>query len=179
MIFYASVAASFIISFIQFYVYKLEPILIIPPESLRNQILGRDEYDGYFASFHAPTHFNAGNYLIGLIMGYFYFEYKQHKAISSHSRSIAYHILWLVCVYLMYVLAFVGVYFYEYDMPLGILSSLLGAFFKHIYGPLFGVMLIGMFFGYGWLLPKMLNYGMFRVVGRLTFSVYLVHPFIA
>lgn len=38
-----------------------------------------------------------------------------------------------------------------------------------------GVLLVGIFFRYGAFIPKFYNYGMYRVLARLSFSVYMVH----
>jgi hypothetical protein len=72
-------------------------------------------------------------------------------------------------------LCLIGFYFYEYDIEIGFLSALLGALLKHIYGPIIGILFIGIFQRYGWLIPKMFNYGMYRILARLSFSVYMVH----
>jgi peptidoglycan/LPS O-acetylase OafA/YrhL len=147
---------------------------MLPPELLRNQLIGGD-FEKYFYFFHTPTHLNTGNYLIGLIFGYFYQQYKQANGNNYHRRTILLNTLWH-CSYIMtFLLCFVGIYFYEHDMELGFISSLLGAFFKHIYGVVIGILLIGIFLRYGWIIPKLYNYGMYRVLARLSFSVYMVH----
>jgi hypothetical protein len=74
-----------------------------------------------------------------------------------------------------FVLCFVGIYFYENDIEKGFVSALLGAVMKHIYGPVLGVLLVGIFFRYGSFIPKFYNYGMYRILARLSFSVYMVH----
>lgn len=171
---FGSIVVSFIIAVIHFYVYKLEPIMMLPPENLRNQMIGNPEYDRYFYDFHAPTHLNTGNYLIGLVIGYFYYQNKQANG-TNRNQSTLFNILWHCSYLLTFILCFIGFYFYEYDMELGILSALLGAFLKHIYGPIIGILFIGIFYRYGWVIPKMFNYGMYRILARLSFSVYMVH----
>lgn len=68
-----------------------------------------------------------------------------------------------------------GIYFYEHTIEKGFVSALLGAIFKHLYGPILGVLMVGVFYRYGWIMPKIFNYGFFRVLARLSFSVYMVH----
>lgn len=172
-ILYGSVLVSMIISFIHFYVYELEPILILTPETLRNQLITTSPYDRYFFEFHSPTHLNTGNYFIGLVIGYYYYEFKQ--AGRRHRHNIFYHSLWHLSYILTFVLCFIGVYFYEHDIEKGVLSALIGTVLKHIYGPILGVLLVGIFFRYGAFIPKIYNYGMYRILARLSFSVYMVH----
>lgn len=148
--------------------------MMLPPENLRNQLIGNPEYDRYFYDFHAPTHLNTGNYLIGLVIGYFYYQNKQANG-RNRNQSTLFTILWHCSYLLTFILCFIGFYFYEYDMELGFLSALLGAFLKHIYGPIIGILFIGIFYRYGWVIPKLFNYGMYRILGRLSFSVYMVH----
>jgi hypothetical protein len=150
--------------------------MIMAPEALRNQLIGGHEYDRYFYDFHSPTHMNAGNYLIGVVIGYFYYQRKKESGGSiKHRRSFFFTILWHLSYMSTFFLCFVGIYFYENDMELGVLSSLLGAFFKHVYGPILGFLLVGIFLRYGWVIPKLYNYSMYRVLARLSFSVYMVH----
>lgn len=147
--------------------------MILSPETLRNQLITTSPYDKYFYDFHSPTHLNTGNYSIGLVIGYFYYHLKQSG--YRHKKNIFFHTLWHLSWMTTFVLCFVGVYFYENDIEKGVWSALLGAFFKHIYGPVLGILLVGIFFRYGHFIPKMYNYGMYRILARLSFSVYMVH----
>lgn len=74
-----------------------------------------------------------------------------------------------------FALCFAGIYFYENNIEKGFVSALIGAVSKHIYGPVLGVLLVGIFFRYGAFIPKLYNYGMYRILARLSFSVYMVH----
>lgn len=156
-----------------FYVTKLEPILILSPETLRNQLMTTSPYDRYFYDYHSPTHLNTGNYFIGVVIGYFYYQHKQSG--NRHRRNIFLHGLWHLSYIMTFVLCFVGIYFYENDIEKGFVSALIGAILKHIYGPVLGVLLVGIFFRYGSFIPKFYNYGMYRILARLSFSVYMVH----
>lgn len=175
---FGSLAISFLVTFIHFYVNKLEPILMLPPETLRDQLVGGSEFDRYLDLYHTPTHLNGGNYLVGLVIGYFYYYHKQANGRIVHTRNVWNTILWNVAWIMNFVLIFVGLYFYENDIELGIMSSLLGAFFKHFYGVILGVLIIGIFFRYGTIIVNVFNYSMWRILGRLSFSVYMVHIFI-
>lgn len=175
-LFCGSIIVSFIIAFTHIYINELEPILMLPPENLRNTLIGNEEYDRYFFKFHSPTHLNTGNYLIGLVIGYFYFEYKQSiEKASRHRRSALLNVVWHCSYLLTFILCFIGIYFYENDVKLGFMTAFIGAVLKHIYGPIIGILFVGIFLRYGWVIPKMFNYGMYRVLGRLSFSVYMVH----
>ncbi|CRK96295.1 CLUMA_CG009715, isoform A [Clunio marinus] len=173
LIFFGSVFISFVISFIHFYITKLEPILILSPETLRNQLIVTSPYDRYFYEFHSPTHLNTGNYLIGVIIGYFYYQYKE--AGNNHRKKAAYHVLWHLSYMMTFFLCFIGIYFYENDIEKGFKSALIGAILKHIYAPILGVLLVGIFFRYGHYIPKLYNYGMYRILARVSFSVYMIH----
>jgi peptidoglycan/LPS O-acetylase OafA/YrhL len=148
---------------------------MLPPEALRNQLIGGSEYDRYFYEFHSPTHLNGGNYLIGLLIGYFYYQYRKENERKIHYRRTWFQILWHLSYLTTFVLSLSGIFFYENDMKLGVLSALLGTFLKHIYGPVLGILLVGIFLRYGHFIPKVFNYGMYRVLARLSFSVYMVH----
>lgn len=107
------------------------------------------------------------------MIGYFYYQYKQ--TLHRHRRTVLYQILWHLSYVMTFVLCLIGIYFYEHDMEKGLLSAFLGAVLKHIYGPILGVLLVGIFFRYGHFIHKWYNYGLYRVLGRLSFSVYMVH----
>lgn len=169
-----SVVISFIITTIHLYINRLEPILMLPPETLRNQLIGGTDYDRYLYQYHTPTHMNTGNYLVGLVFGYFYYEYKLKKA-AIHTKTFFLNVLWNCSWFMTFILCLSGLYFYENDIELGLLSSLLGAFFKHFYGAVLGVLIVGIFLRYGYIIPYIYNYGMHRILARLSFSVYMVH----
>lgn len=170
---FGSVAISLAISFVHIYVNNLEPILILPPETLRNQLIVTSDFDRYYFDFHSPTHLNTGNYFIGLVMGYFYYEFRESD--GRHRRNIFLHGLWHLSYMSTFLLCFIGIYFYENDVEKGIWTALLGALLKHIYAPVLGVLLVGIFFRYGFIIPKMFNYGFYRILARMSFSVFMVH----
>lgn len=159
------------------YINKLEPILILSPETLRNQLIETSPYDRYFYEYHSPTHLNTGNYLIGLTVGYFYYEFK--KSGAKHRRTLINQILFHGAYMMTFVLSFIGIYFYETDIEKGVWSALIGAILKHIYGPIFGFILVGMVLRYGQVIPRVFNYGYYRVLARLSFSVYMIHVSVA
>jgi peptidoglycan/LPS O-acetylase OafA/YrhL len=147
--------------------------MILSPETLRNQVLTTSPYERYFYDFHAPTHLNTGNYFIGLVIGYFYYQHKE--AGYRHRRNAILNYVWHLSYLTTFIICFVGIYFYENDIEKGFLSALIGTFLKHIYGPVLGVLLVGIFYRYGYFIPKMFNYGMYRILARLSFSVFMVH----
>lgn len=152
--------------------------MMLTPESLRNQLMDSSSpYDRYYFDFHSPTHLNTGNYFIGLVIGYFYYQFKQ--AGKKHRKTLFLSIIWHLSYIMTFVLCFVGLFFYKNDIEKGIWSAFLGAFFKHIYAPVLGVLLLGIIFRYGFFIPRWYNYGMYRVLARLSFSVYMVHVSIA
>lgn len=60
-------------------------------------------------------------------------------------------------------------------MELNIYTAILSAFLKHINGLVIGVLLVGIIFKYGYFIPKIFNHPMYRILGRLSFSVYMGH----
>lgn len=175
---FGSIVISFLVTFIHLYVNHLEPILMLPPETLRDRLVGGTEYDRYLNQYHTPTHLNSGNYLVGLVIGYFYYNHKQANGRIMHDKNFWTYVLWNFAWCINFALCLIGFYFYENDIELGLMSSLLGAFFKHFYGIVLGILIIGIFFRYGSIIVDIFNYGMYRVLGRLSFSVYMVHIFI-
>lgn len=49
---------------------------------------------------------------------------------------------------------------------------------RNLWGVLGGVMIIGSAFGIGWVARDILCSNFFRPLGKITFSVYLVHPLV-
>lgn len=172
---FGSVFISFFVTFVHLYVNRLEPILMLPPEALRDQLIGGSVYDRYLYQYHTPTHLNTGNYLVGLVIGFYYYQYRQTNGKSHHEKIFFLNALWNCSWIIILTLSLIGLYFYENDIELGVLSSLLGAFFKHFYGVILGVSLVGIFLRYGFFVPNIFNYGMHRILARLSFSVYMVH----
>lgn len=175
LLLFGSIFISFLITFVHLYVNQLEPILMLPPETLRDQLIGGSDYDRYLHQYHTPTHLNTGNYLVGLVIGYFYYQHKQTNGKNTHEKTLFLNVLWNGSWIMTFILSLVGLYFYENDIELGVLSSLLGAFLKHFYGLVLGITLVGIFLRYGFFVPNIFNYGMHRILARLSFSVYMVH----
>ncbi|CAO1306715.1 unnamed protein product [Diamesa hyperborea] len=168
-----SILICFVVAAIQSYVTKMEPILLLPPETLRNQLYFTTAIDNNFFDYHSPTHLNSGNYLIGLSIGLWYHRYK--KANKKHHQKPWLNILWHCSYVCHFVLIFVGFYFYENNIELNIFTALLSAIYKHIYGLVIGVTIVGIIFKYGFIIPKIFNHPMYRILGRLSFSVYMGH----
>lgn len=141
--------------------------------SLRNHFYVTTELDSYFYDFHVPAHLNSGNYLIGIFFGYTYYEFK--KSGGKHYHKTWLQVLWHLSYLSTFFLSLIGIYFYENDIEKGFVSAILGAIFKHIYGPAIGITIVGIFLRYGHSMPKIFNYGMYRVLARLSFSVFMVH----
>lgn len=78
-----------------------------------------------------------------------------------------------------------GAFFYQNDfadvwMSFGHwMSAIIGSFLRHFYGLVLSIFMVGIFFGYGNLMPRFCNYGMYRILGRLSFSVYMSHVTVA
>lgn len=49
---------------------------------------------------------------------------------------------------------------------------------RNLWGVLGGVMIIGSAFGIGWVARDVLCSNFFRPLGKITFCVYLCHPFV-
>lgn len=131
-----------------------------------------------------PTHLNMGNFLVGLVVGVFFYNFQ--KSAKKHQRSIKCHILWnlsWICMTLLIVAS--GAFFYQNDfadvwMSFGHwMSAIIGSFLRHFYGLVLSIFMVGIFFGYGNLMPRFCNYGMYRILGRLSFSVYMSHVTVA
>jgi hypothetical protein len=53
--------------------------------------------------------------------------------------------------------------------------AIVATLIKHHFAIIFVVVLMGFLFGYGGFLRPIVHHPIFRVMGRLTFAVYLVH----
>ena len=111
--------------------------------------------------------------MIGLLIGLWYHQFK--KINKKHNQKPLFHILWHCSYVCHFLLIFVGLYFYENNVEKNIFTAILSAFFKHIYGLVIGVLIVGLIFKYGHVFSKIFSHPMYRILGRLSFSVYMGH----
>jgi peptidoglycan/LPS O-acetylase OafA/YrhL len=66
--------------------------------------------------------------------------------------------------------------FYNFDFPKpSVIMALIASIIKHHSALLFAILFVGLIFGYGFFLKPILNHPAFRVLGRISFAVYMVH----
>jgi peptidoglycan/LPS O-acetylase OafA/YrhL len=144
---------------------------------LRNQLaLSRENEVSYFYKFHAPSHLNAGNYIAGLIFGFVYLESKDK--LLKMKKSWPLEVFWHCCWISTYIVSMLGFPFIESDVTPSIWTALFGGFMKHYHGFLMGFLLLGLVMRLGWIVPKVFNLPVFRVLGRIMYSYYLSHIFV-
>jgi hypothetical protein len=67
------------------YCYKIGPIFLFKPEIARKQFEEANE-SNIFLLFYTPTHLNLGTYFAGVLLGFYYFEFK--KVLHKHKRTL-------------------------------------------------------------------------------------------
>lgn len=144
---------------------------------MRNQLaLSRENEISYFYKFHAPSHLNAGNYIAGLMFGFVYLESKEKlmKINRTWKLEVAWHFCWITG----YVVSMLGFPFIETDIAPTIWTALFGGFMKHYHGFLMGFLILGLVMRLGWIVPKIFNLPIFRILARIMYSYYLSHIFV-
>lgn len=71
---------------------------------------------------------------------------------------------------------FSGFIFFEYDFEKpSILLAVISTVFKHMWGVLLAVIVMGLIFRFGWFIPNIMNYKMFRILGRISYGAFIIH----
>ncbi|XP_029725442.2 nose resistant to fluoxetine protein 6-like [Aedes albopictus] len=155
------------------YFYKLEGVVMIRPEALKYVLW----YDESYRQMYIPTHTNYGSYLAGLIAGLTYHKLKRSEFnIRRHKPFL---LLWYCVLPLAILLLLSAFMFYEYDFEKpAVWIALYSALSKNLWGLIFGVLFVGLAFGVGWFLKRLLSNPVFRPLGKITYAVYLCHLFV-
>lgn len=91
-----------------------------------------------------------------------------------------FHIVWYLCV----VIAILNVYstylFYTFDFSEepSIWLSIAAAALKHVWGLAISGIMLGLVLNYGWLVPDLLNYSGYRIMGRISYATFMCHLFV-
>ncbi|XP_001661710.2 nose resistant to fluoxetine protein 6 [Aedes aegypti] len=155
------------------YFHQLEGVVMIRPEALKYVLW----YERSYRQMYIPTHTNYGSYLAGLIAGLTYHKLKRSEFnIRQHKPFL---FLWY-CVLPLAVMLLLSAYvFYEYDFEKpAVWIALYSALSKNLWGLIFGVLFVGLAFGVGWFLKRLLSNPVFRPLGKITYAVYLCHLFV-
>lgn len=83
--------------------------------------------------------------------------------------------LWHFCWIAGWIVSMLGFPFIESDIEPSIWTALYGGFMKHYHGFLMGFIFLGLVMRLGWIVPKVFNLPMFKILGRLMYSYYLCH----
>ncbi|XP_055708626.1 nose resistant to fluoxetine protein 6-like isoform X1 [Phlebotomus papatasi] len=168
-----SVFISYVIPGVVTYKNKFEGVVIIRPESQKYGMW----FDDVYKKIYIPTHTNSGTYLAGMVAGLLYNKLKKKDLNLRQNRAFIW--AWYAIVPTGALLLLSAYWFYActMDKP-AFWIAIYAAIMKNLWGVLGGVMIIGSAFGVGWVARDFLCNPIFRPLGRITFCVYLCHPFI-
>ncbi|XP_046386956.1 nose resistant to fluoxetine protein 6-like [Ischnura elegans] len=152
------------------YVYRLDATVIFYLDSffenfsLSNKLL----YDVYY-----PSHSRAGPYMAGLIAGFFhYWVQVKEKKIPK----VAHITMFLAGLALVIGPIYYAGLFYTPDRPYyPVEAALYAGLNRFIWGVGIALLIISMSSGYLGLLGDIFSHKIFIVLGKLTYSAYLVH----
>uniref|UniRef100_A0A1Y9IRE9 Acyltransferase 3 domain-containing protein n=1 Tax=Anopheles merus TaxID=30066 RepID=A0A1Y9IRE9_ANOME len=155
------------------YYQKLEGTYLITLEAQRYLLW----YDKYYLHAYIPTHINFGNYIQGVLTGLVYCELQKRSINLAQSK--AFSIVWHLTIVIVPLSWLPSYMFYVNDFPTP--SVWMAAYFvvsKNLYGIGAWIVILGCIYGVNGVVKRMLNYPFFEPLGRLTYGVFLVHPFV-
>ncbi|XP_055379396.1 nose resistant to fluoxetine protein 6-like [Condylostylus longicornis] len=136
------------------------------------------EYFRHFAYFnvdfkkiYVPLHMNLVGHLCGLLTGkvFLYFKSINFKMSDSKLRIFVFYAI----IPLTFALILTQEFYYQYKVP-SILAALHGSLYRITYGLLFMYFVIGLADKIGWMAVEFCNLSVFRILGRLTYSVLVI-----
>lgn len=166
---------SFLICAFITYINDLEPIVIVPPEIFKNRfsVMSQNEKN-YFDVYIMPSYMNFGTYFTGFLLAFYYFEFRKNGRI--HNPSFLYQLLFYAALPGSFFLLNKTYRFYVYDYDRSsIWLILLSSLIKHHSAIVFGILFMGFVWKYGGVLLNIFNVAIFRVLGRISYSTYIVH----
>ncbi|XP_055629971.1 nose resistant to fluoxetine protein 6-like [Toxorhynchites rutilus septentrionalis] len=155
------------------YVNRFEGVIMLRPEAIKYVLW----YDESYRKMYIPTHTNYGSYLAGLIAGLAYMKLKRSEC------DVRRHKLFLIAWYsglplaIMLLLSAYIFYAYDFEKP-AIWIAIYAAFSKNLWGVILAVLFVGLAFGVGGTLKRLLSNPIFRPLGKVTYAVYLCHSFV-
>ncbi|XP_055607880.1 nose resistant to fluoxetine protein 6-like isoform X2 [Uranotaenia lowii] len=171
--FAVAISVSILVPALVTYWNEFEGVVMIRPESLKYVMW----YDESYRKMYIPTHTNLGSYLAGLIAGLAYYRLKQNNFNVRSNKTFV--LIWYCSIPSAIILLLSAYMFYAYDFQKpAFWISLYAAVSKNLWGAIFGVLFLGVAFGVGGFLKRLLNNPIFRPLGKITYAVYLCHLFI-
>ncbi|KAJ8920095.1 hypothetical protein NQ315_011750, partial [Exocentrus adspersus] len=164
LLFVSATASSFYFAWVRGYNGEILPVT--------NQLF----QTRYFSEYYIQPHTRAATYIIGLGFGYFVFHTKDRKIVVSKWWNMA---LWIGSLVVMATTVFSSGIFYleshEYDK---LATSCFLAFSRTAWT--IGVVWImwSCMHGYGGIVNDFLSAHVFRVLGRITYAIFLLHSIV-
>ncbi|CAH0560082.1 unnamed protein product [Brassicogethes aeneus] len=126
---------------------------------------GNKDYHQYI---YQPTHIRIAAWLIGLAFGYLIFYYKSFK-LSKKLQVLS----WSICIGTVAFIQYIHIFFtYEYDPYI---SALFNAFTRPMWAFAISSMVYLCISGNGGVINEFLSCHFFKIISRLTYSMYLTH----
>lgn len=156
--------------------YQLTPIYLKLPTG--------DMMKNYFEMYYNVPHTRINPYLLGMLAGFTYYEYKTGEntllakyAKALQSSRVLRYITYVVCLAITVVLMLATYYFNKYPLDIPRSVEILYLIFSR---PLFVLCTFGIFFpamlGRGRVQNLLCSGSAFIPLGRLTYGAYLLHP---
>ncbi|XP_061384098.1 O-acyltransferase like protein-like [Danaus plexippus] len=152
------------------YVRDLDPILILSPGEVKTLFWTAPTFNETYKMGHA----NIPSFIIGMMLGYYVYEKRKTGLQVPKSRGLRY-IYWALVPLAMAVM-FSGELFYR-DAPRDPLSVRVAyaALIKPIFSSLIAMLLLGMIFKIENVFRRVLEWDMWIIPSRLSYSVYINH----
>ncbi|CAO1317393.1 unnamed protein product [Diamesa serratosioi] len=169
-IFGSALMLSFTTTVAVIFYKKLDPVFVIAPEDLRNQLIPATT--NYF-DYDTPTHMNAGNYILGILIGVLYHKY-ENKLIKL-KRSFIFEVIWHLTWIAGLLISIFGFPYLEHQNEKTFSTAIFGGIMKHYHGVLLGATMFGLILKYGGIISTICDSSVFGVFGKISYSYLVCH----
>lgn len=169
----AMISLGIAVSFAHVYFADLDIIIRSTPEMTFTYLLHVKEWHATLL----PMHINLASYFVGILFGYLFHQQFRHKKVLTNKFSVG---LWYFMTYVPSIsVVMVAFLFYqegfEYSASMSAANQSLS---RVIFGLCLTFGMVGFADGNGWFSIWLLNWGPLQVLGRVSFTAYVVHPMV-
>lgn len=87
--------------------------------------------------------------------------------------------LWYLCIFLAILNMLSSYIYYNHDFATEtVWTAISAAVYKYSWGFIVGYICIGLIFRFGWFSSDVLNYPAWRILGKLSYSTFMLHSFV-
>ncbi|XP_058461747.1 O-acyltransferase like protein-like [Malaya genurostris] len=140
--------------------------------NMRHALTELREYD-VFSKYYTPTHTNAGTYFFGMIAGILYHHTSRNKLHAKAERYLSRALSVSLAIFFSLNGLLAVVPFMPLQKP-SLFLSVFGSALKAIFGIVFGILFLYFGFRTVSMSGAFLQHPILRVIGRLSYCVYIV-----